>query len=653
MLHPHRQRAFAGHPAASVCALGLALWSTVGWSGEPDEETRLEEIFITSTRSPTLIRDEPLRVEAVPAEEIEENLTIQPGNVSTLLKELPGVHLQSSAPALGGASMQLRGMPGRNTLVLADGLPLLGAEPNAFGLLQVPPLDLARAEVIKGTASALYGGSALGGVLNLVSRTPDSESSFLANVTSRGGRDLAGFFTARGTSRWSGTLTAGAHDQSREDVDGDGWADLAAYRRYTLRPRLWWQDGQGRSLLITAGIMEEDRRGGTMPGETLPGGSAFPEALRTARFDLGAVSQWALDDQQTLSGRYSLTTTKLDRTFGLQRAASRQTTAYVEEAWNGVSDDHRWVLGVAFQHDELATEDVPGIGYAYNVPAVFVQDTYTPVRWLALAASARVDVHSDFGTFLSPRLSALLRTPESPWSLRASVGSGFTAPTPFVDEVAATWLGALLPLGDLHAERATSASLDGKWAEGSWDVNVSVFTSEIRDALQVLPQPGGRLELANAPGPRRAPGVEILVGYVEGPLHAIASWSNVHATEVDASGVRHDAFLVPRQTATLDAILESEQRGRIGLELDYTDRQALDDNPYRSVSPAYWQLNALAELRFGEFAVFFNAINLTDVRQTRHDPLIRPAPGPGGDPITDVWAPLDGRVFNLGVRGEL
>ena len=57
--------------------------------------------------------------------------------------------------------------------------------------------------------------------------------------------------------------------------------------------------------------------------------------------------------------------------------------------------------------------------------------------------------------------------------------------------------------------------------------------------------------------------------------------------------------------------------------------------------------------RFGGLLIFFNAINLTDVRQTRFDPLIRPTPGPGGNPITEVWAPLEGRSFNVGVHAEL
>src|SRR5208282_1713432 len=115
-----------------ILALSLtALRSHVSTAAEsePDEGNELAPVVVTSTRTPTLVQDEPLRVEAVPTEEIEENLTEAPGDLSALFKELPGVHVQSSAPGLGGASMQLRGMPDRDTLVLMDGLPLLNGEP--------------------------------------------------------------------------------------------------------------------------------------------------------------------------------------------------------------------------------------------------------------------------------------------------------------------------------------------------------------------------------------------------------------------------------------------------------------------------------------------------------------------------------------------
>jgi outer membrane receptor for ferrienterochelin and colicins len=623
-----------------------------GWAGD-DDEVPLDQIVVTATRTPGLIRDEPLRVEAVPADEIEENLTVQPGNLSSLLNEMPSVRVQSAAPGLGGAGLQLRGMPTRHTLVLTDGLPLLGTEPDGFGLLQTPPLDLARVEVIKGAASALYGGAALGGVLNLVSQTPAADSSVLANVSNRGGRDLEGFFTEGGTKGWSATLTAGAHDQSREDVNGDGWADIPGYRRYTVRPRAWWNPGSLQSLFFTVGLVDESREGGTLVGRVLPSGAPFAEALHTQRLDGGVASHWLVGDGIALDGHLSVTSTRLDRNVDVQRIASTQTTVFGEEALSGMARGHAWVLGVALNHDGLAVGALPGVGYDYKVPAIFAQDEMAPAAWVKLAASARVDAHNLYGTFFSPRLSALFRQPKSAWSLRASVGSGYAAPTPFVDEIEAAGLGALLPLRGLHAERAVTESLDAKWANQGWDINLSMFSSEIRDALAVQSVPGEKLELVNAPGPRRAPGAELLIHYVAGSLHVIGSYSHIHATEASLSGFRQDAPLVPRNSAELGGILENKRRGRIGLELGYTGRQALEDDPYRSVSEPYFELNALGEIHFGAMSIFVNAINLKNVRQTRFDPLIRAAPGLGGTPITEVWAPLDGRTFNVGIRADL
>ncbi|MGH8136338.1 MAG: hypothetical protein ACRER4_08310 [Steroidobacteraceae bacterium] len=109
---------------------------------------------------------------------------------------------------------------------------------------------------------------------------------------------------------------------------------------------------------------------------------------------------------------------------------------------------------------------------------------------------------------------------------------------------------------------------------------------------------------------------------------------------------------MPRHTAELAALVEDENRGRIGIEISYIGEQALLGNPYRDSSPSYVELNALAEIKFGEAAIFLNAINLTDVHQSHYDPLLLPAPADGGQRVTDLWAPVVGRVFNLGVRLE-
>jgi iron complex outermembrane receptor protein len=163
---------------------------------------------------------------------------------------------------------------------------------------------LGQVEVIKGVASALYGAGALGGVVDLISRRPTSEPvrEALVNRTSRGGTEATLFAAQPFTDRWSGTILVGGHWQQRNDVDDDGWADLAGYSRGVVRPRVFWSDGTGRSLFATGGAMWEQRYGGTMPSAVVPAiGGPYPESLDTTRFDGGVMAQ------MPIAGRYVAT----------------------------------------------------------------------------------------------------------------------------------------------------------------------------------------------------------------------------------------------------------------------------------------------------------------------------------------------------------
>jgi iron complex outermembrane receptor protein len=132
----------------------------------------LDEMVVSVARTELQIDDEPLRVEVMAGDEIDEKTQMRPADLTYLLREMSGVRVQPTGPSSGAAGIRVQGMRAQYTLLLSDGLPLHGAQPGGLGLLQIPPLDLAQAEVIKGPASALYGTGALGGVLNLICMHP-------------------------------------------------------------------------------------------------------------------------------------------------------------------------------------------------------------------------------------------------------------------------------------------------------------------------------------------------------------------------------------------------------------------------------------------------------------------------------------------------
>ena len=183
---------------------------------------------MNAARSPTRIQDQPLRVEVIDREEIEEKALMTPGSVAMLIGETTGLRVQPTAPSLGAANVRIQGRHGRYSQMLADGLPLYGGQGDSFSILQVPPLDLGQVEIIKGAASALYGSSALGGVINLVSRRPaEAGREVLLNATSLGGTDATFWLANTTASRWNMTLLSGFHYQDRRDLDDDGWTDAA------------------------------------------------------------------------------------------------------------------------------------------------------------------------------------------------------------------------------------------------------------------------------------------------------------------------------------------------------------------------------------------------------------------------------------------
>ena len=232
-------------------------------------------------------------------------------------------------------------------------------------------------------------------------------------------------------------------------------------------------------------------------------------------------------------------------------------------------------------------------------------------------------------------------------------------------------------------ERATSGSLDVggplESALGHLELNATAFGSRVRNPLQVIDAGGSTasgasaIRLVNAMEATRTWGVELLGRLVrelgatgadgeEAPaLRVTGTYTYLRSTACDADAdaganvcERREVPLTPRHAAGVVAAIEQHDRGRVGLEVYYTGRQRLDENPYRTESQPYVVLGLLGERAFettaGTARVFVNLENLTNVRQTRYDPLVLPSRGRGGRWTTDAWTELAGFTVNGGVR---
>ncbi|MEP6992663.1 MAG: TonB-dependent receptor [bacterium] len=611
-------------------------------------------VIVSSTRAERRVEDEPLRIEVLAGEDVGEKTQMHPADLRVLLTEMSGVNVQGTSPSLGGASVRILGARGRYTLVLTDGLPLFGAAPGSFGLLQIPPLDLRQAEVIKGAASALYGPGAVGGVLNLISRRPSDSSEVLVNANGRSGTDAVAFL-AREAERGGATLLVGVHAQHAADVNGDAWSDVPGFRRVEVRPRFFASDSGGNSLMLTAGALAEDRGGGSATGAALTG--TFPESLTTRHADVGFSARTRMASAVSMAVRAAANIQERVRRFGHQRERERTATLFGEVTGTVVSGAQTLLAGVAIQLERYRNRDVARFDEERRTPAVFAQHTLVPFDWLSTQFNGRCDLSSAYGTICTPRASLLVHA-HHVLSVRLSGGTAWAAPAPRTDETEVIGLTRVWGPLDLEAERARSASLDVSSTRGPLEASATLFTSRVANPVglrRVAGDTTGALRFVNAAGPAHTHGAELYGVYNAEPVIVTAFYALTRTRETSPeNGRRRESPYVPRETAGLDVAFDEDDSGtRVGIEAFYTGPQAVDDNPYRTVTPGYATIGFLASQRVGAATVYVNLENLMNVRQTRFDPLLRPSPGEGGRMTAGEWAPLEGRAINAGLRWRL
>lgn len=637
---------FPAHTSLSIDA--MREWD-VEVELHPKEEEE-EQITVYATRNNVRLQDSPLHVEVIASDEINEELAMRPGDISMMLNEMAGMRVQTTSPSTGAAAVRMQGMRGRYTAFLSDGLPLFGQQGAGLGLLQIPPMDLGQVEVIKGNASALYGSAAMAGVVNLISRRPTKEPirEFLINRSSLGATDGSMFLGSQLTPHWGATLLGGGFGQEEQDLNADGWADVAGYTRGTVRPRFFWDNQKGGSAMLTGGVTYENRTGGTLSGSVLPQtGRAYIESQLTRRYDVGGNIQKVLGAKYVLTTRFTGSELDARHQFGTDIERDRRELVFGEVSLRGVTGKNNWVAGIADVRDAYRPHDVPRFSYTYVVPGIFVQDDLELASWLSVSGSGRVDFHNQYGTFFSPRLSALIH--KSGWTSRISAGQGFFAPTPLTEETEAAGLARLSLPTPLKAERGRNASIDLTRSAGPISVTSTFFASDIDHPVYVDRSPV--YEILNLQGTTRNRGVELLATLRKSPFTATATYTYVHTSELEPEDGRVEVPLTPSQSFGVVGMWEKEGTTRIGLECYYTGTQRLEYNPYRNESRPYVLVGAMAEHKVAaHMKLFLNLENLSNVRQTRWNPLLLPAQEPDGRWTVDAWAPLDGRVVNGGAR---
>jgi iron complex outermembrane receptor protein len=495
-------------------------------------------------------------------------------------------------------------------------------------------MALDRVEVIKGPASVFYGSDAVAGAVNLLSRIPGTtpQREFLFSQSTEGGTDGVLWLSSPAGGKWSHTLLAGGHYQDERDRNGDGWSDIPGYKRAVVSPQVFWDNGRGRTISGLADVRFEKREGG----------SAFArESLETKTANGRLSGQIVYKNGYILAGAASLFIQSRDHYFGDVLENERPQGATIEITLRRPSTRNVWMGGIVTDWYGLRTYVTPlPSGYISTRPGIFVHDDWKAEPWLVLSGGARLDHHNLYGFLLSPRGSALVR--RGAWAGRFSASQGYFTPRPIMEETEAAGLTRLTIDEPLKLETARSVSADFSHTTRATALTVTLFRTQIDNPGQIDRTTYTLRTETEAIGAR---GVEILGTARKAPFSVTGMYAYVHTHELDGRALP----LTPQHRAGLMAALDGH-RGRIGADVLFTGQQRLDANPYRSTSESYVVTSLLGEIRFGRWRLFVNADNLTDVRQTHWDPIGRPSQDVDGRWTVDAWAPLEGRVINIGLR---
>ena len=617
------------------------------------------EVTIVSTRTGREIDDVPTRVEAIDEEEVDEKTNMRPANVSMVLNESTGIKVQQTSATSNTQSVRIQCLDGRYTQLLKDGFPAFGGFSGSISLLDILPLDLKQVEIIKGPAATFYGGGAIAGVINFISKEPDDtpSTSIIFNQTTALGTDFS-IFDSRKFERFGYTFLGSVNYQNEYDVDDDDFTELPNTNSFSLSPRFFFYPNNKTRLVIGNSTSYQNRKGGDV--FVIRGDADSFHQYFENNDSLRNITTFQLERQfangDRLLARQSLAFFNRELEIPDYGFKGRQFNSYTDISYLRTVSDHVLVFGFNAVYDqfrETATSNTPALRDETRTTfGAYAQDSFNLTKKLSLEAGFRLDHLKDYGTFALPRVSALYRF-NNHLSSRLSFGLGYKAPSIFTEEAETLLFRNVLPIGNsLNAERSRGGTLDLNYRNTigekfSYSINQMFFYTEIEDSLVLLDAPGGNFSFANADGLVRSRGFETNARVSYDILKLFAGYTFTHAKADYLVGNR-TLPLTPKSRINSALLFEKEASFKTGFEAYYTSSQFLT-NGFRT--KAFWTLGIFGEKAFGKYSLFINAENITDTRQGRLTQVVFP---PHQMPtFAEIYTHTEGRVFNGGIKIRL
>ncbi len=618
----------------------------------------LEEIVVTTTRSSRLIQDIPTRLEAITAEELGEKAFMNSANISILLRESTGIQMQQTSANSANQSIRIQGLDGRYTQILKDGFPIFGGFSSGLSIMQIPPLDLKQVDIIKGSASTLYGGGAIAGLVNLITKKPEEEPQLelMLTQTQALGTTLNNFY-AQQFDKIGVSLYTSGHLQKAYDVNKDDFSDIPKVKSLSINPALYYNFDESTQLRVALTSAFENRLGGDITAiQDEPNSEhTFTEENNSDRIATQISFQKQFSENTNLTVKNSINF--FDRTITVPNFIfdGKQTASYTEVSYSTKQKETDLVFGTNVWTDQFSeTPNNQNLirDYSNNTFGLFAQSTFPVSGKATIEGGVRMDYNTNYDWFVLPRIN-LLMTINKNLTSRIGGGLGYKLPTIFTEETETRSYRNILPITINSTKAETSMGIN-------WDINYKnilfdkisfsmnnlLFYTRLSDPLILTQSNENLYTFENAIGKASSRGIEtnIKLGYED--LKLFLQYALIDA-RLDYNGINQQKPLTPKHNAGAVLMYEDE-KWRIGYEVYYTGAQTLSNT---STVPEYWMMGLLVARQVGMFNVFVNFENFTDTRQSKFQDIVIP---PHATPsFSEIWSPTDGFIFTAGVRINL
>lgn len=628
----------------------------------PKQEEELDEIVVQSTRTSRSIRNTPTRIESIDAEELDEKANMKPSNVSVVLHESTGLQVQQTSATSGTASIRVQGLDGKYTQLLKDSYPNFGNFASGLSILEIPPLDLKQVEIIKGPSSTLFGGGAIAGVVNFISKTPmeKGEHNFIFNQSNIGQTNLGGYSSQR-KGKWGYAILGLVNFQNSYDVDHDDFSEIPKSDNFTINPRLFFYPNETTSLMLGNSFTKGNMTGGDM--HVIDGNSDVNHTYFEQNQTMRNTTTLELNKKTTDTNSFKLkqSLSFFDRQINIPgyEFSGFNTNVFTDASYVWNKENQTIISGINIMYDDFNQKDSETLDAKSFTAGAYIQHTWDITERVKLENGLRFDnvTYSNINlsknqSFILPKISALFLINQQ-WSSRIGGGLGYKVPTIFTEQTEENQYQNLLPLNNVVAEHSLGATADVNFKtrileDLSFSVNQMLFVTQINKPL-VLENDGVNSYFVNASKPIISQGFETNMKFIfKDDFKLFAGYTFTNAKEKYLTG-NQVMPLLPKNKLNLALIYEKENNFKLGLEGYFSDQQYLDNG---TQTPAYWEFGFMAEKTLWKhYSFFINFENFTDTRQSNYKRVVN---GPNNNPTFDqIWTHTEGFTINGGLKIKL